>query len=56
MKTIKVQYFAGTLEIMRMGPYKNEVEAWEALRGHDGVPVQLGRVWPERVHPKRAKK
>ena len=56
MKPIKVQYFAGTHEILRMGPFKQEVEAWEALRGLDGAPVLLGRVWPERINKKRTKK
>jgi hypothetical protein len=40
-------YFARGEGIKKMGPYTSELRAWQALRGHDGLPVEGATVWPE---------
>jgi hypothetical protein len=44
----RVQYFARGGNIKRMGPFDTEIEAWEALKTHDGEPISGATVWPER--------
>ena len=46
----KVEWFARCLAIglKRSGPYKTQLEAWQAMRGLDGEPVPSSEVWPEK--------
>jgi hypothetical protein len=47
MNKMKRVYFARSNYIVKMGPYTSDVEAWAALRGHDGLPVENAQVWVE---------
>jgi hypothetical protein len=40
------QWMASAPGIAYMGPYASDVEAWRAVRGDDGLPVDGARVWP----------
>lgn len=44
-----IQWFARTEHFARIGPYPSQVDAWRALRGHDGNPVPEATVWCEEV-------
>lgn len=33
------QWMASAPGIAHMGPYASDIEAWRAVRGHDGLPV-----------------
>jgi hypothetical protein len=47
--TDEVEWFAATVDIERMGPYTNAIDAWAALRRSSGeVNAPGDRVWPER--------
>lgn len=41
----KINWYAGSEHIKWMGPYKSQLEAWEAVKGLDGLPVPGFRVW-----------
>jgi len=61
----RIQWFAGSDDILRMGPFKSDVEAWRALRvskrlvsidlteaSNVGPPRM--RTGPDRIHAKGA--
>lgn len=61
----KVEWWAGSDEIGRMGPYDSEIEAWRSLRLSDSVKRRLwssrvhvpgAYVWPEKRRRRRTKK
>ncbi len=41
----RINWYASAPFIKWMGPYESQLEAWEAIRGLDGLPVDEGRVW-----------
>lgn len=47
-----VAWFARGAGIKRIGPFSTELEAWEALQGTDGEPIEAATVWVERINPK----
>lgn len=54
-KPKKCHWFAGSKEILRMGPYPSQVAAWEALRAADSARVHVrgAYVWCERPPMKK---
>jgi hypothetical protein len=58
-KPTGIQWFAGCESITRMGPYKTQLAAWNALTLNETHRLITGRihavgsyVWPEEVKPK----
>lgn len=41
----KINWYSGTDDIKYMGPFKSQLEAWDALKGLEGFPVKGSKVW-----------
>ena len=50
---MNVDWYARARFIKRMGPYKSQLKAWQAVMSVDGTPAPEAAVWPE---PKKAAK
>lgn len=44
---VRIEWYAGTDEITRMGPFRTQIEAWEALR----LTPEASRRYGTRIHP-----
>ena len=42
-----ITWYARARGVARMGGYATQLDAWNALRGHDGLPVPEATVWCE---------
>jgi hypothetical protein len=51
LRSHSVDWYGRGGDIKRMGPFLTELQAWEALRGLDGEPVEGAAVWCEEKKP-----